>query len=76
MNMITPMEIRRPGLLDVVALLSGRPDLGLPRGAIGTVVEPLDDVTSLVEFSDDTGQAQAIVACRHGGLRVVSNTQD
>jgi hypothetical protein len=69
------MQIHRPALLDVVALLAGRPDVGLPRGAIGTVVEPLDDLTSLVEFSDDTGEAQAIVACAHRGLRVVSSTQ-
>jgi Domain of unknown function (DUF4926) len=69
------MQTHRPELLDVVALLSGRPDLGLPRGAVGTVVEPLDDLTSLVEFSDDAGQAQSIVACAHRGLRVVSGTQ-
>jgi len=69
------LQILRPTLLDVVALLAGRPDLGLPGGAIGTVVEPLDDLTSLVEFSDDTGQAQSIVACAHRGLRLVSHAQ-
>jgi len=62
--------------LDVVALLIDRPDLGLARDAIGTIVEPLDETTSLVEFSDDAGHAQAIVACPHGGLRVVSGTRD
>jgi len=65
----------RPAPLDVVALISDCPDLGLPRGALGTVVEPLDDATSLVEFSDDTGQAQTIVPCPHDGLRVVSVAQ-
>lgn len=76
MNSILPTESRRPELLDVVALLIDRPDLGLSRGAIGTVVQPLDESTSLVEFSDDTGYAQAIVACPHQGLRVVSNVTD
>ena len=66
------IQDHRPALLDVVALLTDRPDFGLSRGAIGTVVEPLDDATSLVEFSDNTGQAQSIVACEHGGLRVVA----
>jgi len=75
MSSTASMQIHRPVLLDVVALLSGRPDLGLARGAIGTVVEPLDDLTSLVEFSDDTGQGQSIVACPHRGLRVVSGAQ-
>jgi hypothetical protein len=73
MNTIMSIQDHRPALLDVVALLADRPDLGLARGAIGTVVEPLDDTTSLVEFSDDTGQAQTIVACAHGGLRVVGS---
>ncbi|MSP03286.1 MAG: DUF4926 domain-containing protein [Acetobacteraceae bacterium] len=73
--MIASLEVHRPALLDVVALLIGRPDLGLPRGAAGTVVDTLDDATSLVEFSDDTGEAQAIVACPHRGLRVLSSAR-
>jgi hypothetical protein len=60
-----------PAPLDVVALLIDRPELGLSHGAVGTVVAPLDALTSLVEFSDDTGQARAIVPCPHQGLRVV-----
>ena len=75
MNSVLPIEERRPVLLDVVALLTDRPDLGLSRGAVGTVVEPLDESTSLVEFSDDTGQAHAIVACAHHGLRIISGAQ-
>jgi hypothetical protein len=73
MNTIMSIQGHRPALFDLVALLTDRPDHGLSRGAIGTVVEPLDDATSLVEFADDTGQAQYIVACAHDGLRVVAN---
>jgi len=75
MSSITSMQVRRPELLDVVALLSDRRDLGLFRGAMGTVVEPLDDEVSLVEFCDETGQARAITACPHRALRVVSGAQ-
>jgi hypothetical protein len=52
-----------PALLDVVALLSDLPAQQLARGQVGTVVELLDDSTSLVEFSDERGQAYAIVPC-------------
>jgi len=75
MSSIASMKVHHPELLDVVALLAERPDLGLPRGAVGTVVEPLDDVTSLVEFADDSGQTRAIIPCRHSELRVVSKTR-
>jgi Domain of unknown function (DUF4926) len=75
MSTIASMKIRRPELLDVVALIGDRRELGLSRGAVGTVVEPLDDQTSLVEFSDDSGQAQTIVACPHRGLQVLSGAQ-
>lgn len=47
-------------VLDVVALLADRPAQGLARGQVGTVVEPLDEETVLVEFSDDQGRAYAI----------------
>jgi len=73
MNTIVAMKTRRPELLDVVTLVTSHSDYGLPRGAVGTVVEPLDDSTSLVEFSGDDGQARAIVACRHHELRVVAD---
>jgi Domain of unknown function (DUF4926) len=52
-----------PSLLDVVALLSDLPTQQLARGQVGTVVELLDDSTSLVEFSDERGQAYAVVPC-------------
>ena len=40
-------------LLSAVALLSDLPGRGLVRGQVGTIVEPLDEATALVEFSDD-----------------------
>lgn len=49
--------------LDVVALLRDYPTHGLARGQVGTIVEKLDDKTSLVEFSDDEGRAYAIASC-------------
>jgi uncharacterized protein DUF4926 len=49
-----------PSLLDVVALLTDLPAQRLARGQVGTIVEELDDKTSLVEFSDDQGRAYAI----------------
>ncbi|MGQ0686147.1 DUF4926 domain-containing protein [Bradyrhizobium sp.] len=39
------------------------PDRRLARGQVGTVVQRLDDETSLVEFSDEQGRAYAIVPC-------------
>jgi hypothetical protein len=57
-----------PSLLDVVALLSDLPAQRLARGQVGTVVELLDDSTSLVEFSDEQGQAYALVPCPRAEL--------
>ena len=54
---------RGPSLLDVVALLSDLPAQQLPRGQVGTVVEQLDENTSLVEFSDEQGRAYAVAPC-------------
>ena len=67
-----PTENRHPALLDVVALLIDYPALRLASGAVGTVVEPLGETTSLVEFSDGTGRALGIVACPHDGPRVAA----
>jgi hypothetical protein len=61
----------RPALLDVVALLTDIPGEGLARGQVGTVVEELDDKTSLVEFSDDDGKAYAIAPCPDSALLVL-----
>ena len=49
-------------LLDVVALTRDLPDHGLQRGQVGTVVEILQPGVFEVEFSDDEGQAYALIA--------------
>ena len=56
-----------PSVLDVVALLKDLPAEGLERGQVGTIVEQLDDRTSLVEFSDDEGRAYAVAPMSAGG---------
>jgi hypothetical protein len=61
----------RPSALDVVALLADLPGQQLVRGQVGTVVEPLDDKTLLVEFSDDQGRAYAVAACQGTELLVL-----
>ncbi|MFD2184499.1 DUF4926 domain-containing protein [Rhodoplanes azumiensis] len=58
-------------LLDVVALLTDRPDLRLARGQVGTIVEELDVDTALVEFSDDQGRAYAVEPCAKAELLVL-----
>lgn len=58
-------------LLAAVALLRDLPERGLLRGQVGTIVEALDDTTSLVEFSDDSGHAYAIVPCPREALLVL-----
>jgi Domain of unknown function (DUF4926) len=60
-------------LLSAVALLRDLPEQGLVRGEVGTIVEALDDATSLVEFSDDRGEAYAIVPCPRGALLVLKD---
>lgn len=49
-------------LLDVVALTADRPDKGLLRGQVGTVVEVLAPGVFEVEFSDDQGRTYAQLA--------------
>jgi hypothetical protein len=60
-----------PSLLHAVALLTDRPEQRLARGQVGTIVEELDEATLLVEFSDDEGQAYAIVPCSRADLLVL-----
>jgi hypothetical protein len=43
----------------------------LRAGQVGTIVERLDEKTSLVEFSDDQGRAYAVAPCRHEELLVL-----
>ena len=58
-------------LLSAVALLRDLPQHGLIRGQVGTVVEAFDETTALVEFSDDSGAAYAIVPCPRDALLVL-----
>ncbi len=58
-------------LLSAVALLIDLPERGLVRGQVGTIVEPLDGATALVEFSDDEGRAYAIVPCPRDALLIL-----
>lgn len=60
-----------PSLLDAVALLADLPAHRLARGQVGTVVEPLDNDTVLVEFSDDEGRAYAVAPCARSDLLVL-----
>jgi len=60
-----------PSLLDVVALLTDLPGQRLARGQVGTIVEQLDDNTSLVEFSDDQGHAYAVAPCPRDDLLIL-----
>jgi Domain of unknown function (DUF4926) len=61
--MSTTKDSKRPSLFDVVALLSDLPAQRLARGQVGTIVERLDENTSLVEFSDEQGRAYAVAPC-------------
>ena len=65
------VTFERPSLVDAVALLTDIPAHQLARGQVGTIVEQLDDNTSLVEFSDDEGRAYAITACSRDDLLVL-----
>ncbi|HVP83713.1 MAG TPA: DUF4926 domain-containing protein [Rhizomicrobium sp.] len=58
-------------ILNPVALLADRPMDKLVRGQVGTVVENLGGKTVLVEFSDDKGQAYAVVPCEMDDLIVL-----
>ena len=51
-------------VLDVVAVTEDAPDYGLRRGEVGTVVERWKDGAFEVEFSDDSGEANAFAALR------------
>lgn len=62
---------KEPSLLDVVALLADIPAHRLARGQVGTVIEPFDDDTVLVEFSDDQGRAYAVAPCLRSDLLVL-----
>jgi Domain of unknown function (DUF4926) len=58
-------------LLDVVALTVDRPERGLVRGQVGTVVETLAPDVYEVEFSDDGGRTYAQLALTADQLMVL-----
>lgn len=61
---------RNPHMLDVVSLLSDRPEHGLVRGQVGTVVAILDGAYE-VEFSDHEGKTYAELAFGHEDLLIL-----
>lgn len=67
------MNVMKEGihLLDVVALLGDRKELGLVAGQVGTVVEILDNEAFEVEFSDDEGRTYAMAAFKRTELIVL-----
>jgi Domain of unknown function (DUF4926) len=71
MNTKKPAKSKKPSHLDVVALLTDLPAQHLSRGQVGTIVEQLDDQTSLVEFNDDQGRAYAVAPCPRTELLVL-----
>jgi hypothetical protein len=76
MNATKITKNERPSLLDAVALLTDLPAQRLPRGQVGTIVEQLDDKTSLVEFSDDQGCVYAVAPCPRADLLVLHHVPE
>jgi len=62
-------------LLDVVALTEDLPQHKLSRGQVGTIVEELAPNVFMVEFSDDDGQAYAMLSLRAEQLMVLHYQQ-
>lgn len=58
-------------LLDVVALSLDKPERGLLRGQVGTVVELLGPDVCEVEFADQSGKAYAFAALKTSELIVL-----
>ena len=58
-------------LLDVVALLDDRPELGLFRGQVGTVVEVYEPDVFEIEFSDTSGRTYALETLRVNQLMLL-----
>ena len=54
--------------LAVVALLRDIPEKSLIAGQVGTVIEILDEDVFEVEFSDDLGEAYAILSLKKEDL--------
>lgn len=58
-------------VLDVVALLRDRPELGLLAGHVGTVVEELSPDVFEVEFLDESGRTVTIEELSRDDLLVL-----
>jgi Domain of unknown function (DUF4926) len=58
-------------LLDIVALLEDRPDKGLLRGQVGTIVAAYGQGEFEVEFSDTQGRMFALEVLRAKQLMVL-----
>ncbi len=58
-------------LFDVVALSADKPEKGLLRGQVGTVVESLARDAFEVEFADQAGRTYALVALKASELIVL-----
>jgi hypothetical protein len=58
-------------LLDVVALAEDLPEHGLSRGQVRTVVEEWAADAFLIEFSDDRGKIDAMLALKTHQLIVL-----
>jgi hypothetical protein len=54
------MAAEEISLLDTVASLEARPDLGVEKGSVGTVVEVLAPEVFEVEFLDRSGHTVAL----------------
>ena len=66
-------------ILAPIALTCDRPEDGLTRGQLGTVVERLgteSDPVYLVEFADDSGQAYAFAELRPEQLIVLHRREN
>ena len=55
----------------VVALLEDKPEHGLRRGQVGTVVEPLAPGVFEVEFCDHKGRTYATLALRSAEIMIL-----
>jgi hypothetical protein len=62
---------RENRLLDVVALNTAMPEIGLARGQVGTVVEVLAPNVFEVEFADGQGRAYGLVPVRGDQLMLL-----
>jgi Domain of unknown function (DUF4926) len=69
--MVPDVAERTPALLDTVAVLVDRPEAGIGRGSVGTVVDVSDSQNLLVEFADNEGHAYAITPCPTAELLVL-----